>query len=163
MPEPQISRKQAWCKLAILIAEGAPTPASVQFFPPSTNWNGLDIAVDDAGALWKWAALLQAADLQEPRFYETLAAWHQAAKGVWHGFDVTVKTYYASTLGEAAGMDAVRAIAEPTCVCCNPGDCGDRRGHIEVVGVENTEFGPENYDRCNCGRDWPCEKAGVES
>jgi hypothetical protein len=48
-----------------------------------------------------------------------------------------------------------------TCVCCTLTDCGDRRGHINVVGIENTEWGPEKYDRCNCGRDWPCEKAAA--
>lgn len=43
------------------------------------------------------------------------------------------------------------------CVCCTY-DCGNRQGHVEMVGIENTEFGPERYHRCNCGKDWPCKE-----
>jgi len=47
-----------------------------------------------------------------------------------------------------------KAAQEPTsCVCCSPGDCGDRRGHVR--DDRNGEH------QCNCGRDWPCEKAGA--
>lgn len=44
------------------------------------------------------------------------------------------------------------------CLCCTY-DCGDRSGHVRMVGIDNTEFGPEPYDRCNCGKAWPCSEA----
>ncbi len=45
------------------------------------------------------------------------------------------------------------AAGKATCVCCNPGDCGDRQGHVR----NNI---PGEW-LCNCGRNWPCEKAGA--
>lgn len=40
------------------------------------------------------------------------------------------------------------------CVCCTY-DCGDRSGHVRSPAYAAVGSG----DRCNCGRDWPCELA----
>lgn len=112
MAKPEISRKQAWCKLAVLIADGLPDPENIQFFAPGEHWNGLDVVVEDAAALWRWADAL-GLTLDDPRWYPTVGAWHQAGRGTWHGYDLTVKTYDAATLGDSsAGMSSVRALAE---------------------------------------------------
>lgn len=160
-----ISQQQAWCKLAIAIAEGPEqhAPRAIDFYPADEEkYPGLppaiDITVDSASALWWWADRL-GCTIDDPRPHGNTGRWHQVARTAyqgphWHGCQVTVKTYDASTLGEPVdSMAAVRALAEQpdTCVCCSPGDCGDRDGH-----VRNDRDGG---DTCNCGRDWPCEKA----
>lgn len=45
------------------------------------------------------------------------------------------------------------------CVCCTH-DCGDRRGHVQVVRIVDM-LGVPAYEvaECNRGRDWPCELA----
>jgi hypothetical protein len=112
-PKPEITRKQAWCKLAMLIAEGLPEPERIQFFRPTQHWNGLDVVVTDTSALWRWAARLGVTLDEQPRWYLNVNSWYHEAAGMWHGYDLTVKTYDAATLGEpASDMKAVRALAE---------------------------------------------------
>lgn len=112
MNAPEITRKQAWCKLAVLIADGLPAPRDVIFFPQSDM---LDIVVDDAASLWAWAGAV-GAEIEEPRWSEQAKRWYQKAIATWHGYYVTVKTFDASTRGEPvrSGMAAVRAIAAET-------------------------------------------------
>lgn len=159
--KPEISRKQAWCKLAILIAEGLPDPQEIGFNPLDNRL--LTIDVNSVESIDVWQSALALAHRISPLLMNDRTGWIHEAYGHWRGYDVRVACVVPSADVEPVDedMSAVKALAEPTCVCCNPGDCGDRRGHIEIVGVENTEFGPENYDRCNCGRDWPCEKASA--
>lgn len=132
--KPQISRRQAWCKLAVLIADGMPDPRDVHFFAPPNPM--LDIAVDDAAALWRWAEAF-GAEVQDPRWYEQLGKWHQKAEVDWHGYFVTLKTYNAAERGTAAagGMAAVRAIADET------SRAGDSEGAPEASAIATTQPG----------------------
>jgi hypothetical protein len=150
-PKPEISRKQAWCKLAVLIAEGLPAPQDISFNPLATT--SITIRVDDLPAFESWVAALSLGRVHTP----LLAA---AADGsivlhdawdYWHGWHTRVSCTMPALDTEtvAEDMDAVRAIATEAdhCVCCTY-DCGDRRGH----GRNDRDGG----DSCNCGRDWPC-------
>jgi hypothetical protein len=115
MTAPTISRRQAWCKLAVLIADGAPTPRDINFFQPG-EYSGpmLDVIVEDASALWWWAEHF-GATVEDPTVMKHNGGWMQKAVGDWHGYYVTVKTYDASNLGERpGGMDAVHALANQT-------------------------------------------------
>lgn len=160
MSAPEISRKQAWCKLAILIAEGMPDPREIIFITPYdpaseyTSWQ-LDIVVDDAATLWRWAERL-VAEVQDPRLYEHAKRWHQTAVCAnWHGYYLTVKTYNASVLGELdGGMAAVRAIADET------SRAGDSDAAPEASAIATTQPGDTNLPRGGEEVAGPVEGAG---
>jgi hypothetical protein len=153
--KPEISRKQAWCKLAILIAESLPEPESIKFHP---SGDSIYFQFTTAEALTAWAEHFGLKNYTPLLSGET---WIHTASSVsmpngWHGWYVSLTAYTPADpepdpIDE--DMSAVRAAAADSCVCCSPGDCGDRQGH-----VRNDRDGS---DLCNCGRDWPCEKAGV--
>jgi hypothetical protein len=153
MAEPQISRKQAWCKLAILIAEGLPDPNSISFNAGDSSI--FTIHVDTIAAYRAWMnALGCTSDTAHPQADGRVQ--HQGiGHGTWHGCTAWIYAYLPASKPEPVDEDmtAVRAAADPTCVCCSPDDCGDRRGH-----VRNDRNGAY---QCNCGRDWPCEKAAA--
>lgn len=154
MAEPKISRKQAWCKLAILIADGLPEPNSISF--NNGDHTIFTIHVDTIEAHGAWVAALgctsNAAHPQADGRVQHQAIGHRS----WHGCNPWIYAYTAATEPESVDEDmtAVRAAADPTCVCCT-NDCGDRRGHV----LDERQFVTPQV--CVCGDVWPCEKAAT--
>lgn len=110
-PKPEISRKQAWCKLAMLIAEGLPDPQDISFNPLAKT--SLTIRVDDLPSFESWIAALNLG-IVHPQVLandETLVlhdAWDY-----WHGWHTRVSCTMPALDTEpiTGGMDGVRAIA----------------------------------------------------
>jgi hypothetical protein len=151
MAEPQISRKQAWCKLAVLIAEGLPEPTSISF-----NENSVSVVVDGIEAFNAWQSALNLRIVHEPILSNAGDVWIHDAWNYWHGWHARAHTTMPAVDSEPVGLDmsAVKALAEPTCVCCT-NDCGDRRGHV----LDERQFVTPQV--CVCGDVWPCEKAAA--
>lgn len=81
-----VSRTVAWCKLAILIADGAPAPVAVRF-----DEAGPIIEVETAEQVSAWA---QAAglELREPFTGSSGFTTHKAS-GAWQGVEMLVDAY----------------------------------------------------------------------
>lgn len=109
----QITRKQAWCKLAVLIADGLPAPRDIDFYEHTESGSWINIYVDDASALHRWSDQI-GAELVEPRIRADGVSWRQQATArSWNGWLVDLCTNNASSYGDSDGdgMAAVRAIA----------------------------------------------------
>jgi hypothetical protein len=81
-----ISRTVAWCKLAVLIADGAPAPVAVRF-----DEAGPMVEVETAEEVSAWAEASGLA-LREPYTGSTGITSHKAY-GAWQGLDVIVSAY----------------------------------------------------------------------
>lgn len=149
MIEPTIDRRQAWCTLAVLIADGAPAPRDILFYDrdPNSEYSRamIEIVLDDAAALWWWADRV-GAKLEDPRSALTRERWSQyGSVEDWRGYYVTVKTYNASTISSPSGMDAVRAIAAPDitpAVGEVAGAHGDGAPATATAGKTDASFAP---------------------
>jgi hypothetical protein len=96
----RVSRTQAWCKLAVLIADGAPSPCSVHFVDDSGI---ISVAVDSMAAFHAWVGLLGA----ERR-------GNGYAYGPWQGWSVQLDLFLPKTPEPeliAEDMASVRAVA----------------------------------------------------
>lgn len=81
-----VSRTVAWCRLAVLIADGAPAPLAVRF-----DEAGPVVEVETAGEVSAWAQAAGLA-LREPYTGSTGITSHKAY-GAWQGLDVIVSAY----------------------------------------------------------------------
>lgn len=81
-----VSRTVAWCKLAVLIADGAPAPVAVRF-----DEAGPVIEVETAEEVSAWAQAAGIA-LRDPFTGSTGVVSHKAA-GSWQGMEVIVGAY----------------------------------------------------------------------
>jgi hypothetical protein len=112
-PKPEITRKQAWCKLALLIAEGLPAPESIGFNPLAAT--SVTVRVDDLAAFESWVAALSLGSVHTPLLapaYGGSIVLHDAWD-YWHGWHTRVSCTMPALDNEAVAedMDAVRAIA----------------------------------------------------
>jgi hypothetical protein len=111
-PKPEISRKQAWCKLAMLIAEGLPDPKSIDF--NGADHSILTIHVDSMAAFTAWTTALRA-ELHGANPTSTGDIQHVAiAHRTWHACTVWIYAYLPPDVVEPVrdDMDSVRAIAD---------------------------------------------------
>lgn len=81
-----ISRTVAWCKLAVLIADGAPAPVAVRF-----DEAGPLVEVESAEEVSAWAEAA-GLDLREP-YTGTSGITSHKASGAWCGLDMFVSAY----------------------------------------------------------------------
>lgn len=88
MSTPEITRKQAWMKLAVLIADGLPDPNQVRFHPAGEI---LSIELDTASALAAWARAI-GATVDTPHTGSS-ERWIHPAHGKWQGFSVALVAY----------------------------------------------------------------------
>lgn len=113
-PVPEISRKQAWCKLAVLIADGLPDPAGIKFHADRSS---IYLDFNTAEALAVWAERL-GQPLDTP-IHCADGDWIHGSSNIsnkfgWHGYYVRLAAY---TKGEPEpepvddDMATVRAIA----------------------------------------------------
>lgn len=145
----KISRRQVWMKLAVLIADGLPEPRSIGFNHLSDGL--MSVTLDSEAAFMAWVRALGAERDRDIDSHDGTEWLHEAAVA-WHGWRLRLgATSPRDPEPEEITEDLtkVRDLAAGTCVCCSPGDCGDRRGHVEVEGRDGW--------RCNCGRAWPCD------
>lgn len=132
-----ISRRQAWCKVAVMIADGLETPTALRFHgdredSDRTNDKGpiMGMSVESAEALNAWAAALSLG-VEAPTLSKHGTRWIHTAYGTWCGYHASVAAY-VSAVGEVAaveGMAKVRAVAEAdasdACACGNACSCGN--------------------------------------
>src|SRR5690348_5774346 len=88
MSTPEITRKQAWMKLAVLIADGLPDPKSIDFHP---NGEILSIDLDTDTALAAWAETLDVRKSTPHRGSD--GGWIHPAHGQWLGFSLSLVAY----------------------------------------------------------------------
>jgi hypothetical protein len=111
---PEISRKQTWCKLAVLIAEGLPDPKEIDFHADGSS---IYIQLNTAEAVAAWAERL-ALRVNTPILADD--TWIHGASSVanrdgWHGWYVSLTAYTpadAEPEPVAEDMTAVASIAE---------------------------------------------------
>jgi hypothetical protein len=110
----QISRTQAWCKLAILIADGTmPAPRTIDFHPDGRI---LSVTVDSEAAFHAAAAALGTRE-DRRRTYETGDTAMAILNGAdrWNGYSLNLMAYIQRGDVEAPvteDMSQVREIAE---------------------------------------------------
>jgi hypothetical protein len=83
----RISRTQAWCKLAVLIAEGLPAPRDIRIVAEGAMI--ADITVDSLSDLHAWAYALGA--LFDEPFVNGGRVLHEATVRSWHGYYLGLK------------------------------------------------------------------------
>lgn len=102
-----ISRTQAWCRLAILIADGLPAPTQI-----AIDKHGVVVCLDSASAFELWSDHLGAERPAAPR--RDAKRWSYTAYTEWCGLHLVVSAVVpAPTEAEPVteDMSAVRAIA----------------------------------------------------
>lgn len=116
MSTPTISRRTAWARLVVAMAEGLPDPQEVSFHP---DGDMIHVKVDSPEAVAQWAAHFDA-PVDAPFESNEPGKWiHNAStstmRGGWHGFYVNVRAYVPGP-AEVAPVDddlsAVRALAD---------------------------------------------------
>lgn len=109
-----ISRTQAWCKLAALIADGMPAPKGISFHPTIST---ITVSCQDEAAMHAWAERFQMV-LDLPLYHDGFVTYGgYGPRDAWHGFTVSVSHYH---LGEPPAapkpvtedMTRVREVAE---------------------------------------------------
>jgi hypothetical protein len=87
-----ISRTQAWCKLAVLIAEGLPAPVAIRFQGGESGGTPiLSIQLESAEAFAKWCEALDT-DSYVPRVHED--RWIYTSKSAtWNGWSLSMAAY----------------------------------------------------------------------
>ena len=109
----QISRTQAWCKLAVLIADGMPAPRAIDFHPDGRI---LSVTVDSEVAFHAVAAALGSRE-DRRRVYETgdtALAIHNGADR-WYGYSLNITAYIERGDAEpliTEDLSRVREVAE---------------------------------------------------
>lgn len=93
-----ISRTQAWCKLAVLIAEGLPAPKEIRIA------HTVLVTLNDLGEFDRWRAHFDA-HLDEP-FIAVNAVLHEAMAD-WHGYRLSIVVHvpYAQPVAEPVTED----------------------------------------------------------
>lgn len=114
MTMPEISRKQAWCKLAILIAQGMPDPESIDFNVPSGN-TIFSMNFDSVEDMHTWARMFDATlDVPTQHAGSDKVQHHASVHRSWHGLSVSLWAYMMAG-DETPAVDdltTVTAVAE---------------------------------------------------
>lgn len=118
-PKPEISRRQAWCKLAMLIAEGLPAPMAIRFSP--SDGRSITIDLDGRPAFDAWVAALALGTVHPAILATAETEWIHGAWDYWFGFHTHISACTPALYAEfgTEDMDAVRAIATEAdhCAC----------------------------------------------
>lgn len=85
-----ISRTQAWCKLAVLIADGLPAPLIVSLHEDDPI---LAMTVQTEADLTAWVAHFDHGLVSPRRVAANDLQWICSGYGSWHGWDVQVAAY----------------------------------------------------------------------
>jgi hypothetical protein len=114
----RISRAQAWCKLAVFVAEGAPVPRTQDFSTDSTI-EGLHISFHAVDDVVRWASLLGAKIMAPHAIVNLFTIVHTAYAEDWFGHEVFLTCYVDASPVELVDVDmsAVRAVAEGRTGC----------------------------------------------
>ncbi len=101
-----ISRTQAWCKLAVLIADGMPAPTQI-----AVDKHGVVICLDTVAAIQAWAEKLSTRTPSAPHRGEK--RWSYTASGEWCGMDLVLSAHVPPPEPEpiTEDMSKVREIA----------------------------------------------------
>lgn len=115
MGAPEISRRQAWMKLAVLIADGLPEPKEINF-PGRTQPDTIHMQFDTAEALSVWADELKVT--KHTPHQDRDGDWIHTASTVmgerWHGWYISLAAYVkglAEPEPVAEDLTVVRALA----------------------------------------------------
>lgn len=110
----KISRTQAWCRLAVLIAEGLPAPKGISFHPDIPT---ISVSFQDEDTLHVWAERFELT--LDPRIYDDgfIIIGGHGPREAWHGYTISANHYRRGERPAAAesvteDMTAVREIAE---------------------------------------------------
>jgi len=111
-PKPEISRKQAWCKLAVLIAEGLPAPMSIRF--SAGDGSSITIDLDGREAFDAWVTGLALGIVHPATLATGETEWIHGAWDYWYGFHTHISCCTPAHTGSVVteDMNAVRVAAE---------------------------------------------------
>jgi hypothetical protein len=110
MTEPTISRKQAWCKLAVLIADGLPEPSAISF--GGGDHNLVTVTLDFADDLFTWADRL-GVTLSGPTYSAEPGKWlNNGYNWAWHGHALSLWCSNASSMRQSAPVESMAAVRE---------------------------------------------------
>lgn len=85
---PDISRRQAWMKLAVLIADGLPDPHEIRFH---ADGDGITVLFDSDTPMRAWMEPLGIASLDRPITSRDGDRWiHGGSTFGWHGWYVRI-------------------------------------------------------------------------
>lgn len=162
MSTPTITRRTAWARLIVAMAEGLPDPQEIDFH---TAGDMIFIKVDSVEALAEWAKYFDAA-LAPPHKSHEPGKWiHKANTSHnpgWYGYWVDVTAYVPGPAGArpvAENLSAVRALANettragdpdlapevPAVATAQPGDSFTPAGEevADPTGVSGSATAPE--------------------
>jgi len=111
----QISRTQAWCKLAVLIADGAPPPLAIRFQGEESDDTAIvAVQAESSEDFDAWAGLLGCRRTVPRQLATDGSHWILTGHGDWNGWAVSLCAYppiEPEPEPVAEDLTSVRAIA----------------------------------------------------